>query len=104
MLYLSILSGLFAIVGYFTVFSIASPPGCFPRRQQATGTLDSFIALESPIALQGVLDNIGDAGSKVSGADSGLVIASPSKADPDCKPVPMPSHCLSRALLVFGAT
>ncbi|KAL8926415.1 MAG: hypothetical protein Q9208_002958 [Pyrenodesmia sp. 3 TL-2023] len=83
MLYLSILSGLFAIVGYFTVFSTASPPGCFPRRQQATGTLDSFIALESPIALQGVLDNTGDAGSKVAGADPGLVIASPSKADPD---------------------
>ncbi len=104
MLYLSFLSGLVAIAGYWTVFSTASPAQCFTRRQQASGTLDSFIAFESPIALQGVLDNIGDMGSKVAGADPGLVIASPSKADPDCKPVFMSSHCLSQALLVFSAT
>ncbi|KAI4208536.1 MAG: hypothetical protein LQ346_000046 [Caloplaca aetnensis] len=83
MLFFAISSGLVAIAGYWTIFSTASPLQCFPRRQQATGTLDGFIAFESPIALQGVLDNIGDMGSKVAGADPGLVIASPSKADPD---------------------
>ena len=51
----------------------------------ATGSLDSFIATESPIALQGVLNNIGSSGSKVAGASSGIVVASPSTANPDCK-------------------
>lgn len=47
--------------------------------------LESFIASERAIALQGVLNNIGDKGSKVQGASKGIIVASPSKADPDCK-------------------
>lgn len=50
-----------------------------------TGSLSSYIATESPIALQGVLDNIGPDGAKVPGAGSGLVIASPSTSNPDCQ-------------------
>ena len=53
-------------------------------RPWATGSLDSFISSQSPIALQGVLNNIGPNGAKVSGAASGLVIAGPSKNNPDC--------------------
>jgi glucoamylase len=49
-----------------------------------TGTLDSWIAQESPFALEGILANIGSSGSQVSGAASGIVIASPSKSNPDC--------------------
>ncbi len=48
------------------------------------GPLASFIASEGPRSLQGILDNIGPSGGKVAGAGSGFVIASPSKADPDC--------------------
>ncbi|KAK7045677.1 glycoside hydrolase 15 protein [Paramarasmius palmivorus] len=48
-----------------------------------SGTVDSFIASESPIAKTGLLANIGSSGSKSSGAKSGVVIASPSKQDPD---------------------
>jgi glucoamylase len=53
-----------------------------PSRQQSN--LDSFIESESIIALQGVLNNIGANGSKVAGASSGIVVASPSKSNPDC--------------------
>lgn len=59
--------------------------------ERATGSLDDFISSESHIALQGVLNNIGyngasgPAGAKVSVAAPGLVVASPSKANPDCK-------------------
>jgi glucoamylase len=48
-------------------------------------SVDSFIATESPIALADMLCNIGSTGTCVSGASSGIVIASPDKANPDCK-------------------
>ncbi|USW54704.1 Putative glucoamylase, carbohydrate binding module family 20, six-hairpin glycosidase superfamily [Septoria linicola] len=50
---------------------------------RATGTLESWLAAESPIALQGVLNNIGAQGNKVQGAYPGIVVASPSKQNPD---------------------
>ena len=52
--------------------------------KRATGSLDSYISSESSIALQGVLNNIGPNGTKVPGAALGLVIAGPSKNNPDC--------------------
>lgn len=56
-----------------------------PRDSAASySSLDSFIASERKIALQGVLNNIGPDGSKASGAGN-YVIASPSKTNPDCK-------------------
>ena len=51
---------------------------------RASGSLASFIASESPIALQGVLNNIGDTGSKAPGARAGITIASPSTSNPNC--------------------
>ena len=47
--------------------------------------ISKFVVQNRPVALQGILDNIGPDGAKVVGAGPGLVIASPSKADPDCK-------------------
>lgn len=47
-------------------------------------SVDSFIATESPIAIRNILCNIGSSGACVSGAGSGLVIAGPGKANPDC--------------------
>lgn len=69
---------------------ISSVLGLFvpsPRNLQsrATGTLSSWLASESSYALQGVLSNIGSSGSKASGAASGIVVASPSKSDPNCE-------------------
>jgi glucoamylase len=48
-------------------------------------SVDSFIATESPIASRDLLCNIGSDGACVSGAHSGIVVAGPGKANPDCK-------------------
>ncbi|OLN97576.1 Glucoamylase P [Colletotrichum chlorophyti] len=45
--------------------------------------LDDFITRQRGIALQSVLNNIGPNGSLAQGAGAGIVVASPSKADPD---------------------
>jgi hypothetical protein len=37
-------------------------------------------------AAAGALANIGPNGTQVAGAHAGLVVASPSKTDPDCEP------------------
>ena len=57
---------------------------CMPHVARQT-SLDVFLDSEEPIAYQGVLDNIGEGGAKVSGAAAGVVVASPSKSDPDCE-------------------
>ncbi|KAL1997043.1 hypothetical protein VTN49DRAFT_7908 [Thermomyces lanuginosus] len=49
----------------------------------ATGSLDDFLAAQSPIAFQGILNNIGPSGAYSEGVNPGVVIASPSKQDPD---------------------
>lgn len=48
-------------------------------------SVDSYIVVEDPIALQGVLNNIGATGADAQGAKSGIVVASPSQNNPDCK-------------------
>ena len=45
--------------------------------------IDKFVLKESPIAFQGILNNIGANGSQVRGASSGIVVASPSTQDPN---------------------
>lgn len=52
------------------------------RRQSGLG---GFIQSQSSISLQGILNNIGSNGSAVPGASEGVVVASPSKSNPDCK-------------------
>jgi glucoamylase len=52
----------------------------FPRQ---SNDIDNFVSKESPIAFQGILNNIGADGSQVGGASSGIVVASPSTQDPD---------------------
>ncbi|KAH8427554.1 glycoside hydrolase family 15 protein [Aspergillus melleus] len=59
---------------------VASPRFPVFRRQ---ADVDSFIEKQTPIAKQGVLDNIGADGERVEGAAAGIVVASPSKEDPD---------------------
>ena len=66
----------------FAATALAAPaPSSLEAR--ATGSLTSWLASESPIALQGVLNNIGASGAKVPGASNGIVVASPSTNDPD---------------------
>lgn len=61
---------------------LAQIPTVYPL---TPGSLEDFITSESSIALQGVLNNVGSQGLSVDGAASGLVVASPSKANPDCQ-------------------
>jgi glucoamylase len=53
-----------------------------PSRRQST--LSAFIESENAVALKGVLNNIGPNGSGASGASAGIVVASPSRSNPDC--------------------
>ena len=57
----------------------------FQSIRAANGTLDNFLSTETPIALQGILNNIGGSGLKAAGVEAGLVVASPSKSNPDCE-------------------
>ena len=72
------------VVAALAGLAAAGPAAPWPMKR-ATGSLDSWLSTESPYALQGVLNNIGADGSKASGASSGIVVASPSKNNPDCK-------------------
>jgi glucoamylase len=45
--------------------------------------VDEWLEYERPLALNGIVDNIGPSGSKATGARRGVVIASPSKWNPD---------------------
>ncbi|KAH8704141.1 putative glucoamylase precursor [Talaromyces proteolyticus] len=70
-----------ALLAAFSILCIAHSSSDFVPR--ATGSLDSFISNETPIALQGVLNNIGSSGSFSEEVSEGVVIASPSKQDPN---------------------
>lgn len=50
-----------------------------------TDSLTAQIERQSKISFQGVLDNTGPEGSKAPEVPAGVIIASPSKQDPDCK-------------------
>lgn len=60
----------------------ASPVHLSPR---ASGSLSTWIYAEGPVALQGVLNNIGSDGLNAHSAKPGIVIASPSTTNPNCK-------------------
>lgn len=70
---------------YLVKHPLASCHALFQHRQLNPTSLSSFIELESSVALQGVLQNIGPNGADVAGAASGVVVASPSKTNPNCK-------------------
>ncbi|KAI6631614.1 hypothetical protein MCOR14_007737 [Pyricularia oryzae] len=69
----------FVLLGTYAVQAVLGRPNSLARR----ANVDSFIEVERPIALQGVLRNIGSDGALVRGAGPGVVIASPSTVDPD---------------------
>ncbi|MCJ1356896.1 MAG: hypothetical protein MMC33_006892 [Icmadophila ericetorum] len=70
-----------AVLCFSTCLALPHEPTRLAKR--GTGSLANFIAGESPIALQGVLNNIGSTGSLSQGASSGIVVASPSTSNPD---------------------
>ncbi|EEH45565.2 uncharacterized protein PADG_01715 [Paracoccidioides brasiliensis Pb18] len=70
-------------VWVLSLFRVVQAQSQNPLGLKATGSLDAWIAKESPYALQALLANIGADGAKAKGAAAGIVIASPSKSDPD---------------------
>ena len=84
MLSLSLFTSLAAAVNFIVQFPLVESLPFNNNEERATGSLASFIATEGPVALQGVLNNIGSRGSLAPGVEVGLVVASPSKANPDC--------------------
>ncbi|KAH8899510.1 glycoside hydrolase family 15 protein [Thozetella sp. PMI_491] len=74
------------LLGAYAFQSVLGRPDGFRLRREGDilkRDVDSFIATESPIALEKLLCNIGASGCAVAGAASGAVIASPSKSNPD---------------------
>ena len=55
------------------------------NEERSPSSLDNFIASEGPVALRAILNNVGFRGAIISGVEAGLVVASPSKASPDCQ-------------------
>ncbi|KAB5585336.1 family 15 glycosyl hydrolase [Coniochaeta sp. 2T2.1] len=64
---------------------LGRPDGTRVRREGEVlkRAVDSFVAAQSPIAQSKLLCNIGSTGCAASGAASGVVVASPSRNDPD---------------------
>lgn len=58
----------------------ATPLGDLESRQT---TIDTFITAQTTVSINGVLANIGG-GSKAPGVPAGIVVASPSRSNPDC--------------------
>lgn len=76
------------LLGTFVFQSVLGRPDATRVRREGEimkRSVDSFIATESPIALSRLLCNIGSTGCYASGASPGIVVASPSKNNPDCK-------------------
>lgn len=71
--------------GSVALQSVLGWPGVKTQRSLLKRDVDSFVASETPIALEQLLCNIGPDGCHSSGVDPGLVIASPSTVDPDCQ-------------------
>jgi glucoamylase len=77
-------------LAFYSAFAFPSPSRVEEREAELLKrSVDSFIATESPIALTNLLCNIGSAGTCAAGADSGIVIASPDKTNPDCRKMPL---------------
>ncbi|KAK7752320.1 hypothetical protein SLS62_005656 [Diatrype stigma] len=73
------------LLGSYAVQTILGRPEPYrmTQREIVKRSVDDFIATEEPIALEQLLCNIGSGGCNANGVKSGVVIASPSTADPD---------------------
>lgn len=88
----------FLAVGCYALQVVNAVPRLRESRHEADivkRSASSFLETEVPIALADLLCNIGSAGSCAAGANSGVVIASPSKTNPDCENYLVSSHAAS---------
>lgn len=72
-----------------------------PHRTTKRADIDAFITTQEPIALEGVLCNIGANGCEASDAPPGIVVASPSRSNPDCEPIKCPCKYSQLQILIF---
>jgi glucoamylase len=76
------------LIGSYVFQSVLGRPDVSRVREEGVllkRAVSDFIATEEPYALRQLLCNIGSTGCNAAGASSGLVVASPSKSDPNCK-------------------
>lgn len=73
------------VASYLAQLPAAVLYGLLSDGQLAPTSLTDFIDSESPVALQGVLQNIVPHGVDAIRAAPGVVVASPSRTNPDCK-------------------
>ena len=55
------------------------------RSLPRAGNLDAFVQKQRALSLSNVLNNIGPDGSRVPGAEAGVIVASPSTENPNCE-------------------
>lgn len=72
------------LVGFLAIQNAFALPGISPANL-AKRDLASWISSESSYAFTELVCNIGSGGCNSGGVASGLVIASPSKSNPDCE-------------------
>jgi hypothetical protein len=73
----------FCASSFFHVVDAYSPQ--LPINAKTPSSLDLWLAATTPIARQTVLNNIGAGGANAGEALPGVVIASPSENNPNCK-------------------
>jgi glucoamylase len=73
-----------ALPATLTLFGAQCTPVDYDASLQTS--IDAFVDSQTDVAIRGVLANIGNDGLNAQGAAAGVVIASPSRSDPDCKP------------------
>ncbi|GAB1313339.1 glycoside hydrolase 15 protein [Madurella fahalii] len=77
----------FFVLGAYAIQAVLGRPDASARAKREGEVLkrsvDSFIETETPIAWRKLLCNIGPNGCAAQGAAAGVVVASPSKSDPD---------------------
>lgn len=81
MLFMSMLRALPAAL---LLACVEASPIAQAQGERQLSTVDSFVKSQAEISIKGVLANIGTDGSKAQGAAAGIVVASPSRSDPDC--------------------
>lgn len=72
------------LLGSYALQSVLGRPKVESHRATLQRSVDGFIEIQTPIALERLLCNIGADGCTASGAAPGVAIASPDRVEPSC--------------------
>lgn len=84
-MYFSVLSSIAGAATLVSQYYLPFPSWTFRGVSSTDASLCDFVASERSFALRSVLNNIGGEGVGPLGAANGLVVASTSKANPNCE-------------------